>query len=129
MRLRRFISLGGLWAGTKPGRRKNDVVGTWRQPLGWRCVHLGDGSSAYWTHADASWSIGQWPASDYGYLVWLNQQGSLFKSAPKSSWFALGAGSSVTWVDQTLELVVIMRWIDAAKTNDCIDMIMSALVG
>jgi hypothetical protein len=25
--------------------------------------------------------------------------------------------------------VVIMRWIDAAKTNDCIDMIMSALVG
>jgi CubicO group peptidase (beta-lactamase class C family) len=65
----------------------------------------------------------------YGYLVWLNQQGSLFKSAPKSSWFALGAGSSVTWVDQTLELVVIMRWIDAAKTNDCIDMIMSALVG
>jgi hypothetical protein len=24
---------------------------------------------------------------------------------------------------------VIMRWIDAAKTNDCIDMIMSALVG
>ena len=65
----------------------------------------------------------------YGYLVWLNQQGSLFKSAPKSSWFALGAGSSVTWVDQTLELVVIMRWIDAAKTNDCIDMIMSAFAG
>jgi len=64
----------------------------------------------------------------YGYLVWLNQEGNLFPSAPHSSWFALGAGSSLTWIDQALQLVVVLRWIDAAKTNDCIDAIMRALV-
>ena len=55
------------------------------------------------------------------------QDGALFKDAPRSSWFALGAGSSVTWVDPKLELVCIMRWIDAPKTNDCIAHIMRAL--
>ena len=64
----------------------------------------------------------------YGYLVWLNRLGSLFRSAPLSSWFALGAGSSGTWIDQSLALVVIMRWIDASRTNDCIEMIMSSIV-
>ena len=63
----------------------------------------------------------------YGYLIWLNKDGALFKDAPRSSWFALGAGSSVTWVDPKLELVCIMRWIDAPKTNDCIAHIMRAL--
>jgi len=66
-------------------------------------------------------------ASYYGYLIWLNKGGALFKDAPRSSWFALGAGSSVTWVDPKLELVCIMRWIDAPKTNDCIAHIMRAL--
>ena len=66
-------------------------------------------------------------ASYYGYLIWLNKDGALFKDAPRSSWFALGAGSSVTWVDPKLELVCIMRWIDAPKTNDCIAHIMRAL--
>jgi len=65
----------------------------------------------------------------YGYLIWLNKDGALFKDAPRSSWFALGAGSSVTWVDPKLELVCIMRWIDAPKTNDCIARIMRALEG
>jgi hypothetical protein len=65
----------------------------------------------------------------YGYLIWLNKDGALFKDAPRSSWFAIAAGSSVTWVDQKLELVCIMRWIDAPKTNDCIARIMRALEG
>ena len=65
----------------------------------------------------------------YGYLIWLNHEGSLFKDAPLSSWFAIGAGSSITWVDPTLELVCIIRWIDAVKTNDCIAHIMRALEG
>jgi CubicO group peptidase (beta-lactamase class C family) len=63
----------------------------------------------------------------YGYLIWLNKDGAVFKDAPRSSWFALGAGSSVTWVDPKFELVCIMRWIDAPKTNDCIAHIMRAL--
>jgi CubicO group peptidase (beta-lactamase class C family) len=63
----------------------------------------------------------------YGYLIWLNKEGALFKDAPRSSWFAIGAGSSVTWVDPVLELVCIMRWIDASKTNDCIAQVMQSL--
>jgi CubicO group peptidase (beta-lactamase class C family) len=63
----------------------------------------------------------------YGYLIWLNQEGQLFKDAPRTSWFAIGAGSSVTWVDPALELVCVMRWIDAPKTNDCIAKVMQSL--
>ena len=63
----------------------------------------------------------------YGYLIWLNQDGALFKDAPRTSWFAIGAGSSITWVDPVLELVCIMRLIDAAKTKDCIAQVMQSL--
>ena len=63
----------------------------------------------------------------YGYLVWLNQAGHLFEAAPRSSWFAIGAGSSITWVDPQLELVCVLRWIDAAKTNECIAHIMEGV--
>jgi CubicO group peptidase (beta-lactamase class C family) len=63
----------------------------------------------------------------YGYLIWLNKDGALFKDAPRTSWFAIGAGSSITWVDPELQLVCIMRWIDAAKTNDCIARVMQSL--
>jgi CubicO group peptidase (beta-lactamase class C family) len=63
----------------------------------------------------------------YGYLIWLNKDGALFKDAPRTSWFAIGAGSSITWVDPELQLVCIMRWIDAAKTNDCIAQVMHSL--
>ena len=63
----------------------------------------------------------------YGYLIWLNKEGAMFKDAPRSSWFAIGAGSSITWVDPELQLVCIMRWIDTAKTNDCIGQIMRAI--
>jgi CubicO group peptidase (beta-lactamase class C family) len=63
----------------------------------------------------------------YGYLIWLNKDGALFKDAPRTSWFAIGAGSSITWVDPELQLVCIMRWIDTAKTNDCIARVMQSL--
>ena len=63
----------------------------------------------------------------YGYLVWLNQGGQLFSAAPRSSWFAIGAGSSLTWIDAELELVCVLRWIDSARTNDFIARIMAAI--
>ena len=65
----------------------------------------------------------------YGYLVWLNQTGQLFPAAPGSSWFALGAGSSLTWIDSGHQLVCVLRWIDAEKTNDCIAHVMAAIGG
>jgi len=63
----------------------------------------------------------------YGYLVWLNQGGHLFEAAPRSSWFAIGAGSSITWVDASLKLVCVLRWIDAARTNECVAQVMKMI--
>jgi CubicO group peptidase (beta-lactamase class C family) len=63
----------------------------------------------------------------YGYLVWLNHSGRLFAAAPRTSWFAIGAGSSLTWIDADHQLVCVLRWIVAAKTNECIAHIMAAI--
>jgi len=63
----------------------------------------------------------------YGYLVWLNQTGQLFPAAPRSSWFAIGAGSSLTWIDAELKVVCVLRWIDSAKANDCIARVMNCM--
>jgi CubicO group peptidase (beta-lactamase class C family) len=49
----------------------------------------------------------------YGYLIWLNLERSVFPSASASSYFAIGAGSSITWVDPSRRLVVVVRWINA----------------
>ena len=48
----------------------------------------------------------------YGYLLWLNLERSVFPSAPASSVFAIGAGSSITWVDPERRTVVVIRWIN-----------------
>jgi CubicO group peptidase (beta-lactamase class C family) len=49
----------------------------------------------------------------YGYLLWLNRGRRIFPSAPETSFFAFGAGSSFTWIDPEHHTVVIVRWIDA----------------
>jgi len=63
----------------------------------------------------------------YGYLAWLNQSRQVFPAAPASSWFAIGAGSSLTWIDAELELVCVLRWIDSARADECIARVMGAL--
>ena len=50
----------------------------------------------------------------YGYLLWLNCQRRVFPSAPESSQFAIGAGSSFMWVEPERRMVLVVRWIDAA---------------
>jgi CubicO group peptidase (beta-lactamase class C family) len=53
----------------------------------------------------------------YGYLIWLNLERSVFPSAPASSYFAIGAGGSITWVDPERQMVVVVRWIDAGHAD------------
>jgi CubicO group peptidase (beta-lactamase class C family) len=48
----------------------------------------------------------------YGYLVWLNHQGMVFPSAPVSSYFFIGAGSSFTWIEPERRLAVVVRWLN-----------------
>jgi CubicO group peptidase (beta-lactamase class C family) len=53
----------------------------------------------------------------YGYLVWLNDQRKVFPSLPESSYFAVGAGSSFTWIEPELNMVVIIRWLNSAHAD------------
>ena len=44
--------------------------------------------------------------------------GELCPDAPRSGFFAVGAGASVLWIDPALDLVVVLRWIDQARLNE-----------
>jgi len=47
----------------------------------------------------------------YGLLWWLNTGRRQLPAAPETSFFALGAGNHVIWIDPALDLVVVLRWI------------------
>jgi CubicO group peptidase (beta-lactamase class C family) len=64
----------------------------------------------------------------YGYLWWLNTGRRLYPGAPESSFFAIGAGSSMIWIDVDLDLVVVARWIDQAKINAFCGKVMDSVV-
>lgn len=53
----------------------------------------------------------------YGTLVWLNRLRGVFPSASAASYFCIGAGASVIWIDPELGLVAVVRWIDGARIN------------
>ena len=53
----------------------------------------------------------------YGCLVWLNRTGSVFPSASKASYFCIGAGASVVWIDPERDMVAVVRWIDGSQID------------
>ena len=63
----------------------------------------------------------------YGYLLWLNATLQVFPSAPATSVFAIGAGSSFTWVDRELNLVAVVRWLDPDHADALFGQIARAL--
>jgi len=63
----------------------------------------------------------------YGCLWWLNTAGGLYDRAPASSFFAIGAGQNVIWIAPEQDLLMVARWIDAAKVNELIKRMMSSL--
>jgi CubicO group peptidase (beta-lactamase class C family) len=54
----------------------------------------------------------------YGYLIWLNHAQMVFPSVPASSYFAIGAGSSFTWMEPERRMVLVVRWIDADHADE-----------
>lgn len=55
---------------------------------------------------------------EYGLLWWRNDTAApRFPGAPADSVFALGAGSSLIWIAPGLDLVAVLRWIDAAHID------------
>jgi len=56
---------------------------------------------------------------NYGFMWWLNTGREQFPSAPESSFFALGAGStSVIWIDPDNGIVAVTRWVDGSEHVD-----------
>jgi CubicO group peptidase (beta-lactamase class C family) len=63
----------------------------------------------------------------YGYLIWLNSGRRVFPSVPESSYFAIGAGSSFTWIEPEHRMVLVVRWIDAEHANEFFARVLHAL--
>jgi CubicO group peptidase (beta-lactamase class C family) len=63
----------------------------------------------------------------YGALVWLNQLRSVFPSASKNSYFCIGAGASVVWIDSDRELVAVVRWIAGDQIDGFCQRVSSAI--
>lgn len=54
----------------------------------------------------------------YGYLTWINHQRRIFSKVPETSCFAIGAGTSFTWIEPERRMVLVVRWIDADHANE-----------
>ena len=112
------------------GGRRAHAVGARRHALGRRPVDQCAGPGA--GRARCCWTKGsrdgkrvlsaQWIrdmrkpgplAPYYGYLVWLNHERKMFPSVPASSYFAVGAGSSFTWIEPERKMVVVVRWLNS----------------
>lgn len=61
---------------------------------------------------------------DYGLLWWLQKNQP---TSPEGSYFGVGAGGNITWVDPAHALVVVLRWIDTAALDQFITMICAEL--
>ncbi|MGY6632653.1 MAG: serine hydrolase domain-containing protein [Alkalilacustris sp.] len=55
---------------------------------------------------------------NYGCLWWLNTDGAQAPAASRSSFFALGVGSNIIWVDPDHDLVAVVRWIEKSRFGD-----------
>jgi len=63
----------------------------------------------------------------YGFLWWLNTGGKLAPSAPDSSIFALGGGQNAIWVDDTNDLVMVVRWLQREHFDGVIARVRASL--
>jgi CubicO group peptidase (beta-lactamase class C family) len=63
----------------------------------------------------------------YGLLWWLNTDRAYYPAAPATSFFAVGMGTNLIWIDPALDLLVVARWVNKARTGDLIANVMRAL--
>ena len=109
---------GGVWASTRDHARFGYLMlrqGRWndRQLLSARWVRM------------ATTPTPLRPV--YGYMWWLNTDRGQFKSASASSFFALGAGGNVIWIDPEHELVAVVRWLDGRATDEFMGRLTAAM--
>jgi CubicO group peptidase (beta-lactamase class C family) len=65
----------------------------------------------------------------YGYFWWLNTGRAAYPPASESSYFAMGAGGNLTWIDPENDIVGVMRWMDPKARNGFIERVMSSMKG
>jgi CubicO group peptidase (beta-lactamase class C family) len=65
----------------------------------------------------------------YGWLVWLNRSGAMFGDASPESWFMVGAGGHYVWMDPATRAVVVVRWLDPARSPGFVTRVARALGG
>ena len=63
----------------------------------------------------------------YGLMWWLNTDRRQFAAASERSYFALGWGSHIVWIDPDNELVTVLRWIDRKKAPGFVERLLGAV--
>ena len=63
----------------------------------------------------------------YGLMWWLNTDRRQFAAASERSYFALGWGSHIVWIDPDNDLVTVLRWIDRKKAPEFVERLLGAL--
>lgn len=63
----------------------------------------------------------------YGCLWWLNNGHVRYPSAPELSYFGIGWGSNLIWVDPQHDLVAVVRWIDGPAFDGFVKRVLAAI--
>ncbi len=63
----------------------------------------------------------------YGLMWWLNTDQRQFAAASERSYFALGWGSHIVWIDPDNDLVTVLRWIDRKQAPGFVERLLGAL--
>jgi CubicO group peptidase (beta-lactamase class C family) len=109
---------GGVWASTRDHARFGYLMlrrGTWdgRRLLSERWIDL---------------SLAPSPLRPvYGYMWWLNTAQAQYPAASAESFFALGAGGNVIWIDPATDIVAVVRWTDTSKLDQFMGMVTAAV--
>ena len=109
---------GGLWASTRDHARFGLLMlrrGQWggRQLLSERWVR----------EATTPTEI----RPNYGKLWWLNTARAQYRSASPESFFALGAGGNVIWIDPAHDVVAVLRWSDTRQVDEFVRLVTGAV--
>jgi CubicO group peptidase (beta-lactamase class C family) len=63
----------------------------------------------------------------YGFMWWLNPEHKLFRSAPETSFCAIGKGTNIIWVDPEHDILAVVRWIARDHVDGFIQRVLDAL--
>lgn len=63
----------------------------------------------------------------YGYLWWLNNEGAQAPAVSRASFFAMGVGGNIIWIDPEADLVVVVRWLEKTAFAEFAEKVIGAL--